>query len=355
MIPEAIIVYGIRRMASPKSCVFSNNRGIGMDENLVQQLKERNNRIIQAIIKKADKACPGSVALIGIAGSFCTGDFHEKSDLDLCVVINDDAGRNIEICFILGEVAHDIYCTPWNRLEEMSHYNNPYVVKLLNLDIIHYADDKYLQRYMGFRKQLKCKLSRPLSPEDVDKAEKHLGDALKAFTEVILRDSVGECKYASAKMLCYIEHVVYMVNKTYVKQGIKQIPEEIREMKCLPLGFFDSFTRVVEADSVEIIKDSSTKLIKMVNEYVRKLRNQLRARKEVTNSALVGTYEEVYSNWRNKMYRAAEKGDVYLSLMTDSSCQQFYDEMCENYNTKRINVLGYPLDSPAPYRLCCRL
>ena len=39
-----------------------------------------HRRIIDAIIKKSETVCPGSLALIGVYVSACTGDFHEKSE-----------------------------------------------------------------------------------------------------------------------------------------------------------------------------------------------------------------------------------------------------------------------------------
>ena len=55
-------------------------------------LETRNQKIIDAIIEKEKALCPGSVALIGIYGSFQTGDIHPLSDLDLLILINDDRG-----------------------------------------------------------------------------------------------------------------------------------------------------------------------------------------------------------------------------------------------------------------------
>ena len=52
----------------------------------------RNRKIIDAIIRKEQAVCPGAVALIGIYGSFQTGDVHPLSDLDLLILINDDRG-----------------------------------------------------------------------------------------------------------------------------------------------------------------------------------------------------------------------------------------------------------------------
>ena len=55
-------------------------------------LEIRNRKIIDAVIEKERKLCPGAVALIGIYGSFLTGDIHPLSDLDLMIVINDERG-----------------------------------------------------------------------------------------------------------------------------------------------------------------------------------------------------------------------------------------------------------------------
>ena len=60
--------------------------------NQKMYLEERNQKIIDAVIEKANKVCPGALALIGIYGSFMTGDFYEKSDIDLMIVINDERG-----------------------------------------------------------------------------------------------------------------------------------------------------------------------------------------------------------------------------------------------------------------------
>ena len=47
----------------------------------MENLKIRNQKIINAIVEKSNKICPESLALIGITGSFATGDFYEKDNL----------------------------------------------------------------------------------------------------------------------------------------------------------------------------------------------------------------------------------------------------------------------------------
>ena len=164
-----------------------------MKQELIAELRKRNVRIVEAILKKANMVCPGSIALIGIAGSFCHGDIHERSDLDLCIVTNDNDGWKIANCFILNEVGFDIYCTPWHRLEAMAEYANPHVTKLLHLDIVYHADDASLSRYMSLRETVQDKLNGPFSSEDAKNVTRHFTDAMNAYASVMLGDGAAEC------------------------------------------------------------------------------------------------------------------------------------------------------------------
>ena len=56
-------------------------------------MKRVNQKIIDAVIEKAKKCCPDSLALIAVYGSVATGDEYEKSDLDLLILIDDEQGR----------------------------------------------------------------------------------------------------------------------------------------------------------------------------------------------------------------------------------------------------------------------
>ena len=92
------------------------------------------------------------IHMIGIGGSFCNGDIYEKSDLDLVIVASDvERARSICKCFILGDVAFDIYVTDWSRFSSMSEYKDPYVTKLFDLDIIYTKDSDVEDRYLKLR------------------------------------------------------------------------------------------------------------------------------------------------------------------------------------------------------------
>ena len=62
-----------------------------MTEEMKKQ-EERCRKIVGAVVRRAEKVCPGSLALIGVYGSFAAGLTHPWSDLELLILINDEAG-----------------------------------------------------------------------------------------------------------------------------------------------------------------------------------------------------------------------------------------------------------------------
>ena len=68
--------------------------------NDIDLRRERNRKIIDAVVRRAEEVCPGSLALIGVYGSFVTGRTHPWSDLDLLILINDEAGYRLGAAFL---------------------------------------------------------------------------------------------------------------------------------------------------------------------------------------------------------------------------------------------------------------
>lgn len=180
-----------------------------------------------------------TIALIGVYGSFYTGDIHDKSDLDLCIVINDDEGWKLSSCFILDDVAFDIYCTPWDALEDMAEYKNPYITKLLDLNVLYIKEKKFLIRYDELKLKAIKRLKEKFSIKDNENAEKLLEEGIKEYANIMLSSEYGECRYKVAGMLYNIEQAIYIYNKKYINTGVKRIPEEISKWKIYQKGLLN--------------------------------------------------------------------------------------------------------------------
>ena len=117
-----------------------------------------NQKIIDAVIEKAKQVCPGSLALIGVYGSVATGDEYEKSDLDLLILIQNDAGWKLATSFILDEnkVGYDIYCTNWDWLKYDAECHHAQISKLMDSKILYIENQEAYEELCKLREQAKC-------------------------------------------------------------------------------------------------------------------------------------------------------------------------------------------------------
>lgn len=174
----------------------------------------------------------------------------------------------------------------------------------------------------------------------------HFKAAGRALFKMRETDDAGVVLRALAEILKYAEYIIYMANKTYVKGGVKRIPSEIAGMKNLPEGFLDIYNKIVTVSDIFEIKNESEKMMKVLSEFldcevefVPVETKEKCQKKEPGLESLTGTYEEIYSNWYNKMLHAKEIDSKYLSFNTMASCQEFYDEMSDEYNVPLISLI----------------
>ncbi|MCR5255979.1 MAG: nucleotidyltransferase domain-containing protein [Acetatifactor sp.] len=334
------------------------------------RLEERNQKIIDAIITKAKRVCPESLALIGVYGSFLTGDIYLKSDLDLLILINDDSGWQLGSTFIQEDemVGHDLYCTNWESLKDDAQYNHPNISKLMDSRIVYCADKKYLERLENLRESVKEKLAAPLTAQDYDKSLKYLEEAYHYMR--IAKHSANKAKVLEGigAAIYYLENAVAMLNKRFFRLGVKRAYEELNGMEKKPDMFCDLIEKVISAPTVDEAKEGLIFLIKETTEIFVKEGLRLGKtvcvqdileeknetifednesqnyddRKAATVYALEGTYEEMFSNWRNKMYLAAETGNSHLAFMSLISFNAMLTEISNEWRIGDYNPLsGY--------------
>ncbi|MCK8058423.1 MULTISPECIES: hypothetical protein [unclassified Fusibacter] len=310
-----------------------------MTNEMKQTINLRNQKLIDAVLKKIEVACPGSVDLIGVAGSFAIGDIHEKSYLDLLIVINDEKAHELSSCFIVEDVGFDFYCSRWDRLESMLAYEDPFCTKLLQLDIVYQKDDVCLERYTSLRETMKKRLDATFSVEDAARVNEQVGEAKRTFADVMLSASYEAAKYKSAMMVDCVNYALYMLNKRFVKGGIRRMLEEIRSFTSRPEHYLDLVNSLAEASTLEAIQLSSQRLMKHSLDYIAAQCESVLREKTLKQSHIKGMYEEIYSNWLNKMRLAAREGDLYLSWMTAASCQDWYTDVNGRLPIQRIEIM----------------
>lgn len=322
---------------------------------------QRNNLFLKLINKKLQLIPKDSVDIIGIVGSFYTGDYHEKSDLDLCIVSDNPDAQKLATCFILKDVGYDFYISPWSKLEELSTYSSPFIAKLFEILPVYKQNevcwDKFLQlrsiALKELREQANCR----------KKAATAFGKALYFSNQLRDAEDIGRLLRLFNDFMTEIEFSLYFLNQTYIKRGIKRIPDEIEGMPLKPNHFMNNYRKAFQTSNPTILKNIVELLVKELQEYLENtmsiavlpLRNRedtpsvKSTKPQIQASQLIGTYEEIYSNWRNKMKVAETSNDHYLSFRTLASCQSFYDEMMAQYDLPSFEILSKfnPNDLPS--------
>ena len=267
-----------------------------------------NQKIIDAVIEKAKKVCPGSLALIGVYGSVATGDEYEKSDLDLLILIQNDDGWKLATGFILddNEVGYDIYCTNWDGLKYDAECHHAQISKLMDSKIVYIENQKAYEELCKLREQAKNFLA---SEERMQRVNALLEKAKVCYANANLQDALGQVRVEAFGAMYYLMDAVMLYHGRYFKRGTKRM---LDELSALPLEsiFIDRIRGIVASKDVLVIRVLLKELLLYTEKYICQKKE-----KQEPSGALTGTYEEMYSNWRNKVEEAARQGNVFASYM----------------------------------------
>ncbi len=306
-------------------------------------LEQRNQSLISAVIEKARRVCPDSLAMIGVYGSFQTGDTHPKSDLDLMILINDEKGFQLSRAFIQDDlgVGHDLYCTTWESLREDAAYPDPHIKKLMDAEIVYCADERYLDELELLRAKARAILEAPFSLDDYRKAEEQFKEARVCYADAMTKDGLPGIRYSAGGFLYYIENAYAMLNKRYFQYGVKRRLEELSAMPKRPDGLIEMIEAVAEANTPDALKAALTELTRESKACFMKAKEALLSEMPPADGdALRGTYEEMVSNWGGKMALAAEAGDRHLALNSLASFQSMLDDLREDAGIAALNALS---------------
>ena len=290
-----------------------------------------NQKIIQAVIDKANMVCPDSLALIGIYGSVATADDHKKSDLDLLILIEDDAGWKLGTGFILEDrkVGYDIYCTNWAGLRYDAECHHAHLSKLMDSQIVYVKNQDVYDNLCLLRAQAKQFLA---SEGRFRRAKESLNNAKIAYANACLREGLGQVRLEACGVMSYLLDAVMLYHGTYFKRGVKRTFEELA---ALPLHevFVKTIQKAVVSKEVPELREELKQLILYTENHI-----QTENRKAEPSEALSGTYEEMYSNWRNKVEEAGKNADAFAAFMNMASLHFMLSEISEG-----VSIGSFPI------------
>ena len=299
-------------------------------EDLV--MNDLNQKIIDAVIEKAEKACPGSLALIGVYGSVATGDAYAKSDLDLLILIQDDRGSQLGTAFILDDnkVGYDIYCTNWDRLTYDAECHHAQLSKLMDSKIVYVKNQDAYEELCKLRERTK----RFLESEDRFQRVNDLVDKAKvSFADAHLHEGLGQVRMDAFGVMYCLMDAMMLFHGRYFKRGTKRMLEELASLPINAL-FVENIKAIAASKDVLEIRTLSKDLLLYSERYIKKEKER-----SDPSENLAGTYEEMYSNWRNKAEEAAGQINVFAFFMNMCGLQTMLGEIASEFAIGTYDVM----------------
>ena len=283
-----------------------------------------NQKIVDAVITKAEQICPDSLALIGIYGSVATGDEYAKSDLDLMILIKDNDGWKLGTGFILedSQIGYDIYCTNWEGLKWDAGCHHAQLSKLLDSKIVYVKDKDALESLNLLREQTKSFLQ---SEERFEQVNELIKSAKVSYADACLHEELGKVRLNASDVILSLLDAIMIFHGCYFKRGVKRIFDELSQFP-LDTTFLENLKNISKSNDVIELQNLMKALIIYVESYTFRQKEQ----SEPSTDSISGTYEEMYSNWRNKVEEAANANDVFSSFMNMCSLQYMISDVSEN-------------------------
>lgn len=313
-----------------------------MNESTKKALLDKNQKLINMVIERAKRDFPEDIALIGLTGSFSTGDFHEKSDLDLIIVNVTERGWEIAAGFILEDVGYDIYCTPWEpRILKQSKLESPMASCLVDLQVLYCAKPEYLEKLHRYRQSALDLLNKPIGKGCLDRAKSSIDKAKQCYADAMLFDQVGAVRYAAGGVLYETINALTSLNNTYIKRGIKRYLEQILAYEYLPDHMEDMYMAVIEAATVEELRSAALQLLSALNSLYEKMSARFVDSPAPTYKNLWGTYEELWCNCKNKVLKSTGSNDASYAFHAALGAQSYLNEMTQMIGTPRFDLMQH--------------
>ena len=297
------------------------------------ELNGVNQKIVDAILEKAKRECPDALDAVAVYGSVCTGDVHEHSDLDLMILINDTKGYVLSDVFILDDagIGYDIYCTNWEMLEADANCAHAHLSKLMDSEVLYVRDESVTERLESLKNQAREMLGSDKRFEVIAGIREEL---CKVYGHAFVAETIGQLRSWAAYMITLSLDAMMLWNGTYFKRGVKRTFEELDGLD-IPDDFETDVMKIVQAKNYIELGIALGTMFKSVMRFTER-----RTRKDApSKEKLAGTYEEMFSNWRNKMPEAAERGDAFASFMNLASLQFMLEEIASESAIPKFQVM----------------
>jgi len=270
--------------------------------------------IADILIKKIKRDYADDISVMCICGSYVHHHTYEKSDLDFYIIPKTPRGYQMAKTFIIEGIGFDLWALPWERAENIAHYQERIVSIIAEAQVVYYSSDEDYEKF----KNLQSIARQPEGIVNFDtRVETLLNESYATYFAILEnRDDFLYTKQHAIQLLLILIEAIATANHTYIKRGWGHILHEVLAMENGPEGFESLFNEVLYAFQSEVIVNKTFELIQSVKKAVGKF-HTVPINIEETCKMFFEEEKAVY----NKLYHACDTGDTLAAILAGASIQ----------------------------------
>ena len=200
----------------------------------------------------------------------------------------------------------------------------------MDSEVIYVKNHKAYDELCKLREETKLFLE---SDERFQRVNELITKAKVAYADSLLCDTLGKVRLNAFNVMDCLLNAVMLDHGKYFRLGVKITFEEIANLP-VEAEFSDNVRKIAESKEISEIRDLLKRLLLYAERYIHQEKQ-----KEEPSVALTGTYEELYSNWRNKVEEAAINSDVF-SLFINMCCFHYMlSDISSEFNIGDYNIM----------------
>jgi len=271
-------------------------------------------RIANILVEKIKRDYADDIAVMCLCGSYVRHGTYEKSDLDFYFIPKTPRGYKMAKTFIIEDIGFDLWALPWERAENIAHYQERIVSIIADAQVVYYSTDEDYEKFSKLQ-------SIARQPEGiinfVTRVEALLNESYAAYFSILEnRDDFSNTKQHALQLLHILIEAIAVANHTYIQRGWGYILQEVLAMENVPEGFESLCNEILYADNNQVIANKAFELIQSVKKAVVKINTE-----PVNVKKTFKMFFEEEKAIYNKLYHACDTGDALTAIMAGVSIQ----------------------------------
>ena len=296
-----------------------------------------NKELIDWAIKKIQRDYPEDVSLL-------IGHKHWKIKPDGDEVAFNffipatEHGYALAKTFIIDEIGYDLFPMSWARVEGLANINEGITTCLADGVILYARSEEDKQRFIDLQNKLQENLKN--TSFTYKKGLEKINIAMDLYKNMVFEESLGQVRKASGYIAEYLSQAIATLNGTYFERGPENQIEILGNMKYIPEQFLFLYQAIVEAETIDEIKEITHQIIGVTRTYFMERAPHIELEnKEFNFEDLAAWYEEGKYTFR-RIYYYCDQKDVFNSYAWGYHFQQEFDSIQAEFGLQPMDIMS---------------